>query len=106
MALYQIMTKGYQAAEVEATPFTSLVQGQVFNFIYHEAINQTNRITISHVESGMQICDVSVMLLHQYAHNRFDAVETALDDFITKTGQARVRSVLAGAKPMPNNIKL
>jgi hypothetical protein len=40
------------------------------------------------------------MLLHRYAHCRLDAVETALDDFINKTGQARVRSVLAGAKPM------
>jgi hypothetical protein len=38
------MTVGEQSATVEATPFAYLVQGEKFNFIYHEAITRQTEL--------------------------------------------------------------
>lgn len=105
MKTARVMT-GEGPREVEAFgKFSQVIDGRRFNFVVTESSQQTFGRSLTHVESGMKVCEVTaaVMYLSSYrkAPSDVERAKVSLQQLIDRVGADRVRCVISQADPLP-----
>lgn len=97
MAKYPIRMVSGAPQMVEARRFSYYVQSIQHWFIVHKT---SATYTVSDWSSGNRICDVPFITLSAHLGDEVSAAKSALKAMFERVGEARVRSVLAGAEPL------
>ena len=98
---HQVLTKNGKIRNVQALTFSHVVQGETFEFLVHESTTAGKPVVVTHKESGAKVCEVPLLLkAYPTLEEVLEAATAALTATITKHGEARCRSVLAGAKSL------
>lgn len=101
MKLYPIKTIGNTIKEVEARIFSYVIQGETFEFLVHESLSRVGELVVTHKDSGSGVCVIPAITKKFLANEEvLLEAQVALEASIEKHGAARMRSVLAGAKPI------
>ena len=100
MAIFKMSVSVDGAQERCNTPcrkFSHTIGGEKFWFALHQVDGEAVK-TVSHFESGKRVCASKYgYIAGQGAYDEVSGARKALDELVGRVGEARVRSVLAGA---------
>ncbi len=101
MKTYPVITANNTIIDVEALEFSETFQSESSDFLVHESLVQIGQLVVTHKESGRKLCDIPT-LTKQSLSDEGVLIEArlALAALANKVGVARMRSTLAGAKPI------
>jgi hypothetical protein len=102
MPTYKIRLASGEVQTVEGRKFAAYIQNVREWFFVHKDIAQ---YVLSHLDSGMRVRTIEHTTLTACRGDEVDAAKLTLKNLCEKVGEARVRSVLAGA-PQLNNQEL
>lgn len=103
MRQFKIYNMNGQSKTVPGRQFTVEVQGEKYNLFVHaaEGVGSADAVrAVSHVNSGMRVAVVTSSQLQAALRDEVGAARLAFAALVTKAGEARVRSVLAGARDL------
>lgn len=101
MNIYPIITSNNTTIDVEALEFSETFQTESSDFLVHESLTQVGQLVVTHKKSGRKICDVPTMTKQTLTDEGvLVKARLALAACANKVGVARMRTALAGARPL------
>lgn len=90
-----------ERVDVPGRYFSHYIAGIQFWFALHDALDHVAK-SITHADSGMRVCLLGPTSILAALGDEMLAARSELDRVIDRVGAARLRSVMAGAKPIRN----
>lgn len=101
MNMYPVITSNNTIIDVEALEFSETFQTESSDFLVHESLTQVGQLVVTHKDSGRKICDIPTLTKQTLADEGvLVEARLALAACANKVGVARMRSTLAGARPI------
>lgn len=84
--------------EVEGRRFSHYINNVRFWFAVHDAHDRSNLVVVTHIDSGMRVCQVPFLSLQAALGDRPLAARAALDALVERAGAEKVYTTLSNAE--------